>query len=631
MSFYWPHLLWLLALPLFGVVVDLGRKRRSSRNHHPKIVRADAAPDALDIVGEGRGASGGPRFRWRFWLGLTLAIMALARPQWGRIEEPVFDQSREILIAVDLSRSMLAEDVRPSRLDRAKLLITSLLERLEGERVGLIVFAGTAFLQSPLSADYEILREFLPTLGPDYLPQGGTDYEALLATATEAFTAGSGADRFLIVLSDGESQTDTWRKTADELKDRNVRVISLGIGTGEGAMLPDGQGGFIKDERGAVVLSRLNATTLEDIARQTGGVYRNASSWVDLAALLQQTVEAGRQGEFTETQYVRLAERFQWALAPALLFFWWSFWREFPVHPRSRQITLRAKGGRATAVSALFILGLLIVLGDGSSLRAQPAPGGPDAPDPLAGPLVKTIGRLSAAGNLGAADYAELAQSTLTYGQRMLTTRQQPESGAIRDALAGVDAGEALDPAAADWADLRRKLQTFLKNPEDEQNSGEDESEKDQQDQSEKQPGEGESSPDEKGQKGDQSDPSKPSDPNNPEDAEQSESSDQEGSPEGQEGKDQPQPQRPSDPAEAFGDMNESNAPAQEEPPPPEPSGDTQTVGGQPDKPTNPEQDPSMTMPLQKLDQLRQQDSPAKLYQLMQDPKAPPAVKGRDW
>jgi Ca-activated chloride channel family protein len=103
-----------------------------------------------------------PNSRPRFWLcaGLALIVVALARPQWGKLDEPVFDQSREILLAIDLSRSMLTPDVKPSRLGRAKLLIQSLLEKLAGERVGLVVFSGTAFLQSPLSADYEILREF---------------------------------------------------------------------------------------------------------------------------------------------------------------------------------------------------------------------------------------------------------------------------------------------------------------------------------------------------------------------------------------------------------------------------------------------------------------------------------------
>ena len=204
MSFHAPQLLWLLALPLLAFLGELTRRRRATRAPLPKILRAEAGLTALEIAPENSPAAAtGVRVRWRLWLGVACAITALARPQYGEIETPVFDQSREILIAVDLSRSMLAEDVRPNSLDRARLLITSLLERLAGERVGLIVFAGTAFLQSPLSADYEILREFLPALGPDYLPMGGTDYTALLTTAREAFSQEGGADRFLIILSDG--------------------------------------------------------------------------------------------------------------------------------------------------------------------------------------------------------------------------------------------------------------------------------------------------------------------------------------------------------------------------------------------------------------------------------------------
>src|SRR5262249_40076271 len=119
-------------------------------------------------------------------LGAAGALLALARPQWGSIEETSYDQAREVLIALDLSRSMLAEDVAPARLARAKLLIESLLDQLHGERVGLAVFAGTSFLQSPMSADYEVLRDFLAELEPSYLPQGGTDYHNMLGTALKA-------------------------------------------------------------------------------------------------------------------------------------------------------------------------------------------------------------------------------------------------------------------------------------------------------------------------------------------------------------------------------------------------------------------------------------------------------------
>lgn len=173
MIFAEPRLLWLVLVPIALAGWDLARRRRRGVTVHPRILRAEAGPSSVTLAPAQADASadGAPRFRPWLCCGLALAAFALARPQWGRLEEPVFDQSREILLAVDLSRSMLAPDVKPSRLERSKLLIQSLLEKLAGERVGLVVFAGTAFLQAPLSADYEILREFLPNLNPGFLPK----------------------------------------------------------------------------------------------------------------------------------------------------------------------------------------------------------------------------------------------------------------------------------------------------------------------------------------------------------------------------------------------------------------------------------------------------------------------------
>ena len=157
---------------------------------HPKILRAEAGLTAVSLLGDSQSRPAASRRRVLLCAGLAFGIAGLARPQWGRLEEPVFDQSREIIIALDLSRSMLSPDVKPSRLERSKLLIQSLLDSLSGERVGLVVFSGTAFLQAPMSADYEILREFLPALGPDFLPEGGTNYRQLIDTALDAFGEG---------------------------------------------------------------------------------------------------------------------------------------------------------------------------------------------------------------------------------------------------------------------------------------------------------------------------------------------------------------------------------------------------------------------------------------------------------
>ena len=632
MNVHWIHLLWLLVLPVGFIIAELTRRVRAAARTHPKILRAEASASGLAML-PGNQAAPEIRVRWRFWLGLALAIVAFARPQWGEVEEPVFDQAREILIAIDLSRSMLAPDVPPSRLDRGKLLITSLLERLAGERVGLIVFAGTSLLQSPLSADYEILREFLPELGPEYLPQGGTNYSALLDTALEAFGEDSEADRFLIVLSDGESQTESWTSRVGDLRKRGVKVISLGIGTPDGAMLPDGDGGFVKDERGAVVLSKLNHSTLEDLARRTEGVYRDASSWIDLAVLLDQTVEAGRQGEFTETRRARMIERFQWFLGPSLLMLLWSFWREFPVQPRQRAISLN-RHSPTTAASMASALGMMLWSGGFDELRAAT----PDETSQLGAPLAELVSQLSASDSLGARDFADLAETTVNYGQQSMAAGQKPSLGAINDGLDAVDAGENLNEFATDWPALREELERMrdqLEEPDPEEQSQQDQ---ENQDQSENEQ-QDDSSEDQSGENGDQSEQneSEQSDGENGEsgeqnDSESSESDQQSDSSEnGQEGDDQqsgePNPSQES----AFGDMGEeSETPRAQPEAESQPEGDMQRVGGQREERPFDQENTQLTIPLQKLDQLKQQDSPATLYQLMQDPTSAPPT-GRDW
>jgi len=661
MSFFWPHAFWLLLLPLGLAIAELARRVRASTSRHPKILQAEASPTGLTLS-TSVATSAMPKVRWRLWLGLALAIAAFARPQWGEIEEPVFEQSREILIGVDLSRSMLAPDVTPTRLERAKLLITGLLERLAGERVGLAVFAGTSFLQSPLSADYEILREFLPALGPDFLPEGGTEYAALLDTALDAFSDDDAADRYLIILSDGESQTEEWQSRVDMLRERGIRVISLGIGTAEGAMLPDGVGGFVKDERGAVVLSRLNNVTLEDLARRTQGAYRDASSWVDLASLLAETVEAGRAGEFTEQRRARRIERFQWLLGPAFIILLWSLWREFPVQPRQRAITIATARKTVTGIATIALIFSALTLPQpataldeippGSDYDAPPDTqttefGDPDIPPPsFEGPLNSLIAQLATQPDIAAQEFAALAQETLTYGQQVLGAGEKPAVGAIHDALDGVDAGESLDPTAADWPQLRADLEKLLEEsqeppPEDQEQENEDESE----DQEEPEDGE-------EGEDGDQGEDGEPGEAG--EDGEEGENGDSEsesqdgegeGEPsesdsedqEGQEGENQEQ----SEPKQgenqnnesAFGDLDEpEEAPEpQPQPQPQQPDPGNQKIGGQQTQTQEAQENPELAVPLQKLDQLKQQDSPAQLFQLMQDPTAQPPLNKRDW
>jgi len=600
MSFHSPHLLWLLAPLVLLFSWELARHTARAVAAWPKIARAWAGAIDVSLGAKHTTAENRPRI-W-LWFGLALCLVALARPQWGVIEEKVFDQSREVLIAVDLSRSMLAQDVKPSRLDRSKLLISSLLDGLKGERVGLVLFAGTAFLQSPLSADYEVLREFLPALTPDYLPEGGSNYKAMLEASMQAFGT-STADRYLIILSDGESTEDDWKGLTGALKTKGIRVISLGVGTAQGSFIPEAGGGLVKDERGAVVMSRLNSSTLQELAQVTGGAYTDASAWVDLPALLRKTVEAGRKGEFAEKNTARLIERFQWFLAPGLLLLLISFWSEFPVRPRERALPLGKARGRkpeargqntAIATAALVLLSSVICLP--SPVRA--AEGGGE--DPLAKPLATTVARLAAKDAVNAREYSEMAQTTITYGQRVKSAQQQPPENVIRDALSAVDAGEKLDGAAADWPRVRQELQDLLKKEEPPKQDKKDQQKQDKQQQKDQQ---------NQDQNKDQQDQPK---------------QDQQG----QDQKDQ-QPQQQN--KDAFGDMKEKPDQKKAEPKPAPPPPGTQKVGGQQEKKPAEPVDAELAMPLQKLEQVRNQDSPAKLQQLMQGPQPKPKTTGKNW
>ena len=596
MSFHSPHLLWLLAPLVLLFSWELARHTARAVANWPKIARAWAG--AFDVSLGTKHTTAETRPRIWLWFGLALCLVALARPQWGVIEEQVFDQSREVLIALDLSRSMLAQDVKPSRLDRSKLLITSLLDGLKGERVGLVLFAGTAFLQSPLSADYEVLREFLPALNPDYLPEGGSNYKAMLETSMSSFGT-STADRYLIILSDGESTEDNWKNLTASLKTKGIRVISLGVGTAPGSFIPEAGGSLVKDERGAVVMSRLNSSTLQELAQVTGGAYTDASAWVDLPALLRKTVEAGRKGEFSEKNTARLIERFQWFLAPGLLLLLISFWAEFPVRPRERALPLGKTRGQVLPKAASFAVGLLWL----STLSSQPSALGAEGAqaDTLAKPLATTVARLAAKDAVNAREYSEMAQTTVTYGQRVKSAQQQPPENVIRDALSAVDAGEKLDAKAADWPRVRQELQDLLKKeeppPQDKKNQDQkDQQKKDQQQQQDKNPSQNQDQ-----QKSDQQK-------------------------QDQEQKDQQKSQQQNQ--DAFGDMKDKpeQKKAEQKPQP-----GTQKVGGQQEKKPAEPVDAELAMPLQKLEQVRHQDSPAKLQQLMQGQPPKQKTTGKNW
>lgn len=605
MTFAWPHLLWLIALPLALLIWEGFRGLRTQRQaNHAKIIRAQAGANRILFSGTEEVPS--KRKLPRFWLGigLMLAIIALARPQWGRIEEQVFDQSREIILAVDLSKSMNAPDVKPSRLDRSKLLIRSLLDRLAGERVGLIVFSGTAFLQSPLSTDYEILGEFLPELKSGYLPEGGTNFQKLLQTAVEAFGTASNADRYLIILSDGEALDDNWKSMLKPLTDKNVKIIALGVGTSEGAMIPEAEGGFVKDERGAVVMSRLSSDTLQQLASATKGVYRDASSWVDLPDLLRKTIEAGQKGVFSEKREARPIERFQWVLGPALFCLLASLFFEFPARIKPRQLIATVAGAaKATQVTTALVFCAFL----GAAFAGGSTPlGAAEAPPPDS-PLVSTVRRLAAKNELKAGDCAELAKRTIDWGKGLQSSQQPVAEGPIRDGLSAVDSGEALNPKAADWPALRRELEQLSRKQE--------QPKQDQQKQDQPQQNQNKQNQQQQDSKDQQKQDQQQQQQNSSKDQQKQQEQKQE------EQKDRKQQQESQQKESAFGDMKQE--PEKQEPrqaPQPQQE-EMQTIGNKEKKPASEKGDPNLVVPLEKLEKIKNQDSPGRLFQLMEGEK----------
>lgn len=208
----------------------------------------------------------------------TLVCLALIRPQFGFREVVQRHNGHDLLFVIDVSKSMLAKDLSPSRLERVRFLIIDLLSILQGDRVGLITFAGVSFVESPLTYDYGTFRLFLDDLSPDLIPVQGTNLESALDKALEVLQGKNGdlskvKDRAIILFSDGEDVAGDTNKAVKKLKQAEIKVYTVGVGSESGAPVPAETGGYKRDRSGKAVLSKLNRQTLENLANETGGAY----------------------------------------------------------------------------------------------------------------------------------------------------------------------------------------------------------------------------------------------------------------------------------------------------------------------------------------------------------------------
>ncbi|MBN1351308.1 VWA domain-containing protein [candidate division KSB1 bacterium] len=250
-------------------------------------------------------------------------IVGWAGPQLGTKLETVKRQGVDIMIALDVSLSMMAEDIAPNRLEKAKHEIENLIDKLEGDRVGLIAFSGVAFIQCPLTLDYGAAKIFLDIMRPDLIPEPGTKIGKAITTAMKAFDQKERKHKVLVLITDGEDHEGDPMKAAEEAEKQGVRIYTVGLGSPDGVPIPitDERGAsrnFKKDNEGKVVTTKLDQITLEKIALQTKGKYFRASSNEAELDKIYEDIAQMEKKELASKKFSQYEDRFQFILLFAL-------------------------------------------------------------------------------------------------------------------------------------------------------------------------------------------------------------------------------------------------------------------------------------------------------------------------
>jgi Ca-activated chloride channel family protein len=355
MNFGAPNWFWALLVIPIALLLFVRAERRSAARLR-EFVSERLLPNLARTVDRRRRKL---RFALTL-LGMALAITALAKPRYGYIYEDVKRKGLDLIFAVDTSRSMLSNDIPPSRLQRVKLAAQDLLNELQGDRVGLIAFAGRAFLQAPLTIDYAAAVEAINDLDTSTIPEGGTNISAAIDLAVQTYGKSAIGNRALIIFTDGEELSGDALKTAKTAADAGVRLFTVGVGTPEGSLIPlSGDGGgtaFVKDPSGQVVKSKLDEKRLKEIAETTGGFYIHLEDGPrTMKKLFEEGLAKMQTGDIDERMSRRPIERYQWPLGAALFFFTASFL--FRERKRERvRVPVPVASKRALAAAAAVVL-----------------------------------------------------------------------------------------------------------------------------------------------------------------------------------------------------------------------------------------------------------------------------------
>ena len=301
-----PIYLWMLLiipiLVLVRFIVWQKRKRNLRKFGEPSLLK-EMMPDVSKYR---------PTIKFCLLLSaITILIFMIARPQVGSKISHEKREGIEVLIALDISNSMLAQDVIPSRLEKSKLLIEDLVDHFTNDKVGLVVFAGDAFVQLPITNDYVSAKMFLQNINPSLITTQGTDLARAISLSQSCFTQREHIGRAIIVITDGEDHEGGALEAAREAYKKGINVFILGVGTSKGAPIPDGNGGSLKDNSGQTVLSALNEQMCQQVAKAGNGVYIHVDNTSDAQEKINKELSNLQSGISDTVVYSEYNEQFQ--------------------------------------------------------------------------------------------------------------------------------------------------------------------------------------------------------------------------------------------------------------------------------------------------------------------------------
>ncbi len=251
-------------------------------------------------------------------LGITCLIIGLVNPKIGTKMETVKREGIDVIFAIDVSKSMLAEDVAPSRLEKSKQLVSQIINNLANDRIGIIAYSGSAFPVLPITTDYSVAKMFLQTMNPGMISAQGTSIDEAINLATTFVDKKDKTNKLLIIITDGEDHSDAATEAAEEAKKVGLKILTIGVGTEKGGTIPLKRNGvvesFQRDKNGEVVITKRNAEVLKAIAKASGGGYVDGNSTKDVLNYLKNALDNIQKTEFESSQMADFKSQFQWFL-----------------------------------------------------------------------------------------------------------------------------------------------------------------------------------------------------------------------------------------------------------------------------------------------------------------------------